>query len=175
MRRGSTSQTHANTCRHAVHLKGVNYAKPSRRFQGLLRACEAHRVKIIIKSLLEKYNYTDIRKPNQPNSMCMCTCVDVYQCPPTHTYTHVHTHTHTHAPLHNKIRPPESSTVGPQHTFTDPITGQRSYDRPILPQYSAGPPPTRSPHPILPSCPSFTHPSLFTPSLLSWHLSLGFL
>lgn len=61
----------------------------------------------------------------------MCTCVDVNQCPPTHTYT----------PTHNKIWPAESSTVGPQHTFTDPITGQRPHDRPILPQYSAGPPP----------------------------------
>lgn len=72
------------------------------------------------------------------------------------THTHTYTPTHTHTPLHNKLWPTESSTAGPQHAFTDPITGQRSHDRPILPPYSAGPPPTHSPHPhphslILPS------------------------
>ena len=58
------------------------------------------------------------------------------------------------------------------HTLTDPITGQRSQDSPILPQYTIGPPPTRFspssqhfPH-------SFIHPPLFTPFLLSCHLSL---
>lgn len=77
-------------------------------------------------------------------------------------HPHTHLRTHTHTPLHNKIWPTECSTVGPQHTLTDPITGQRSHDRPILPQYSAGASPThhapsshRGPHSL--SLPS-SHP-----------------
>lgn len=39
------------------------------------------------------------------------------------------------------------------HTLTDPITGQRSQDRPILPQYTTGPPPTH----VSPSSQRFPH------------------
>lgn len=59
------------------------------------------------------------------------------------------------------------------HTLIDPITGQRSQDSPIVPQYTIGPPPLTSPHP--PNISLIYSPSSLHTLLLSCHLSLRLL
>lgn len=95
-----------------------------------------------------------------------------------HYSEHMHPHAHGHTFTLNKAtlrilhcRP--FSTV--LHALIDPITGQRSQDSPILPQYTMGPPPPR----FSPSSQHFphsfillsSHPSAQLSSLTSSHLN----